>query len=115
MNLAPLRSLVREVNFGAHGVDAMVTIPDGAPVSTKIIWLTPVTEQRPAGSEFGRSEAIRSMAIRRDVLPAVPRGSTIAVTEHLLSSPTMWTVDGMEAVFSDHQRVIVVPYDEQQA
>ena len=103
MDLAALRSLVREVNFGTHGVDAVV---DG--VATRIIWLTPVTEPTPGG-DFARSEARRSMAIRRDDVPAVPRDATIAVTEHLLAAPSLWKVDSMEAVFSDHHRVVVVP------
>lgn len=108
MDLAPLRSLVREINFDAHGISAVVTIPGGSPVTTNIIWLTPTTELRPAG-DFGRSEPHRSLAIRRDDVPAVPRGTTIAVTEHLQTSPSQWVVDGMDAIFHDHHRVMVVP------
>jgi len=104
VDLAALRSLVREVNFGTHGVAATV---DGVP--TSIIWLTPVTEQTPGGADFGRNEARRSMAIRRDDVPAVPRGTVVAVTEHLQAAPSLWKVDSMDAVFSDHHRVVVLP------
>jgi len=108
MDLASLRSLVREVNFATHGVPAVVTIPLGAPVSTRIIWLSPTTAPTPEG-EFGRNEARRSMAIRRDEVPLVPRETVVAVTEHLQSEPTAWVVDGMDAIFHDHHRVVVVP------
>lgn len=108
MNLAPLRSLAREINFSTHGVSAVVTIPGGSPVTTTVIWLTPVIEPSPPG-DFGRSEARRSLAIPRDDLPAVPRGTRIAVTEHLQASPSSWAVDSMDAIFHDHHRVNVVP------
>jgi hypothetical protein len=103
MDLALLRSRVREINFSVHGVPAVV-----AGVSTRIIWLTPAAEERPPG-DFSRAEPRRSMAIRRDDVPAVPRGTLVAVTEHLLDAPTHWKVDSMDAVFSDHHRVVVVP------
>lgn len=111
MDLAGLRSLVREVNFQTHGVPAVVTPPDADPVSTRIIWLTPTTESLPTGNEIRRADSRRVMAIRRDDVPTVPRGTVIEVTEHLLTSPATWKTDAMENVFSDHHRVVVVPYE----
>ena len=111
MDLAALRSLVREVNFAVHGIPAEVTPqpPTDETVSTRIIWLQPLTDPQPPGSAFGRSETRRSMAIRRDDVPSIPRGTMVAVTEHLQAAPSLWKVDSMEAVFHDHHRVLVVP------
>lgn len=109
MDLAPLRSMVREIQFGTFGVPAIVSVPGQPNVSTNIVWLTPVSDDRPTGAEFARLEVRRSMAIRRDGVPSVPLGTTIAVTEHLLTSPSLWVVDGMDAIFQDHHRVVVRP------
>ena len=111
MDLAALRSLVREVNFAVHGIPAEVTPqpPTDETVSTRIIWLQPLTDPQPPGSAFGRSETRRSMAIRRDDVPSIPVGTLVAVTEHLREAPTLWKVDSMEASLHDHHRVLVVP------
>ena len=109
MDLAAVRSLVREVNFSVHGVPALVTIPDGPAVETSIIWLTPITEQVPGGTDLRRADPKRLMALRRDCIPTVPRGTRVEVTEHLQESPDLWTVDAVERVEPDHHRVIVVP------
>ena len=110
MDLSALRALVRDVNFETHGVPATVTVPDGEPVETRIIWLTPLDAEVPAGV-FQRQEPRRAMAIRRDDIPAVPRGSLIEVTEHLLTEIPIWVVDGMEATRYDHHRVVVRAYE----
>lgn len=105
--LADFRALVRDVNFGIHGVAAVVTVPDGAPVATPIIWLTSQTEASPG--TLARREVHHVMAIRRDDVPVVPRGTLVAVCEHLQTSPALWRVDSQEAVYPDHTRVWVVP------
>jgi hypothetical protein len=110
MDLAPLRTQVREVQFAVHGVAATVTVPSGVAVATRVVWLTPVAEEVPAGADLRRSEPRRIMAIRRDDLPSVPIGTLIKVTEHLLDSPSEWAVDGTETIRSDHYRVVVVPF-----
>ena len=89
----------------------MVTVPDGLPVETLVIWLMSLTEPVPVG-DFGRSSPRRMLAIRRDDVPTVPRGTLIEVTEHLLAAPTLWMVDAMESVQSDHHRVVVLPQQE---
>ena len=109
MDLALLKAQVREVNFTLHGVPAVVTPVGDGPVDTRVIWLAAVSEVRPSGADFARSETRRILAIRRDDVPAVPRGSTISVTEHLQEEPDLWKVDSTEATFSDHHRVVVVP------
>lgn len=112
MDLAALRSLVRETNFAVHGVPAVVTPPASASVETRIIWADrEATALVPGEGSFQRVEPRRIMAIRRDEVEAVPRGTIVAVTEHLLDAPTGWKVDAMDQVESDHFRVVVVPYD----
>lgn len=110
MDLAAIRAQVREVNFAVHGVAADVTVPNGTPVATRVIWMTPEPVDVP-GDGFRRNATRRVMAIRRDDVPAVTRGTLVAVTEHLLDDPIVWQVDSMDTVRSDHYRVVVVPYE----
>lgn len=105
MDLAGLRSFVREVQFNVHGVAAVVTVPDGTPVATRIIWIMPVTEP----TTDLRREPRRMLAVRRDEVPELPKGTTVEVTEHLLEEPTLWSVDGMADVLPDQHRCYVVP------
>jgi hypothetical protein len=109
LSIGALHGLVRNINFAAFGVAATVTVPGDPPIATKVIWLTAVNELRPDGSQFPRTESRRGMAIRRDEVPLLPRGTKIEVAEHLLTAPGTWIVDGSEATFSDHHRVVVVP------
>lgn len=111
MDVSALRELVRDVEFGVHGVAAVVTPPSAAPVATLVIWMTDTSEAVPVGSGFTRKEPRRILAIRRDEVPAVPRGTIVEVAEHTQTSPAIWRVDAMESVFPDHHRVVVVPYD----
>jgi len=110
VDLALLKSQVREVNFTLHGTPATVTLPEGSPVSTRVIWLTPETAEVPAGG-YQRSEARMLVAIRRDDVPAMPRGTIIASSPPLLAAPALWQVDAMETIRPDHHRVVVVPYE----
>ena len=110
MDLALLKSQVREVNFTLHGTPATVTVPDGTPTSTRVIWLTPDTAEVPA-SGYQRSEAKMVIAVPRDDVPAMPRGTIIASSPPMLAAPALWQVDGMETIRPDHHRVVVVPYE----
>jgi hypothetical protein len=109
VDLEGLRSLVREINFNVHGVAAVVTVPGGTPVATFVVWLTSQTEASPG--TLARSEVHHVMAIRRDDVPMVPRGTLVAVCEHLRTAPNLWRVDSQEAVYPDHARVWVVPVE----
>lgn len=111
MDLTSLRELMREVQFGVHGVEADVLVPGASEsVPTLVIWLTAQTQQVPAGEELTRAEAQEAMAIRRDDVPAVPIGTRITAPRHLQATPTEWVVDSMLKVETGHYRVIVVPY-----
>lgn len=109
-----LRESVRALQFAIHGVPATVTIPDGNPVETRIIWLTSITE--PIGiNGTSRADTRRTLAIRSDEVPTVPRGTIVEVTEHTRASPGMWRVDGVERVEPEHIRVFVLPVAEEES
>lgn len=93
----------------AFGVAATVTIPDGDPVETRIIWQPPITEEYPTGSEYRRATPRRRMAIPLSDVPNVPRGTVVLATEGLGADPIEWTVDETDRVDGDHHRVTVTP------
>lgn len=112
MDLGALRELVRDVNFATHGVPATVTLPGAPavpPITTRVIWLTPVPLQSPVGASFTRTEAQRIVAIPRDDVAEVPRGTLLAVTEPFQAAPVAWKVDGIDEVRADHYRAVVLP------
>jgi hypothetical protein len=114
MDFGALRSLVRELNFSAHGVDAIVTrpFPDATPITTRAIWVTPQTEDALNGTELQRREPRRVMALRKDEVPTVPRGTVIIAPPQGGESDARWRIDGIDRVEADHVRVIVVPDPE---
>lgn len=91
----------------AFGVAATVTIPDGDPVETTILWQPPITEEYPTGSEYRRATPRRRMAIPLSDVPTVPRGTVILAPEVSGEAAAEWSVDETERVDSDHHRVIV--------
>lgn len=107
MALAALRSTLRKVQFSTFGVAASVRVPGQPAVSTTIIWLTPISDDKPLGSGLPRREIQRAVAIRRDDVPSVPRGTVITVAEHLADASGNWVVDSLDAIFEDHHRVTV--------
>lgn len=105
MDLAPLRALARDVEFGVHGVPATV---GGVP--TRVIWLTEQTEQDPPTNELQRASSRRALAIRRDDIPTSPaRGTVIDVEAQGFVPASSWVVDSTAELFSDHTRVMVLP------
>lgn len=107
MNLAPLRALALDLNLSAHGVDVTVTV-DSEPIVTRGIWLTPTTEALPGGMGVQRHEPIRIMALRRDDVPTVPRGTLIEAPIRTGDPVQRWTVDSIERVEADQTRVVVI-------
>lgn len=110
MDLGSLRALALDVNFSAHGVPAIVTLSREDPITTRGIWLQPTTEDVPVG-DFTRREPRRVMALRRDEVPSVPRGTLIVAPEISGGPDKAWRADGMDRVDADHHRVIV-QFDE---
>lgn len=96
--------------FAAFGVAATVTRPprDDAPITTTGVWITPLTPELPGGMGLQRREIRRVLALRRDQVPTVPRGTIISAPEYAGQTPKTWRVDGYELEEADHHRVIVV-------
>lgn len=104
-----LRQLWVAPIFGVLGVPATVTRPDDAPIATTVIWVTPVMEDLPVGSdEFSRREPRKVLALRRDQVSTVPRGTVIEAPERKGGCSKVWKVDGLERQDSEHHRVIVI-------
>lgn len=109
MDLGPLRQVVLELNFDAHGVAATVTPVGGAPIITTGIWLDSLFEDPPLGKDYNRREPRRVLALRRDVISDLPRGSLIVAPETIGGTVRNWHVDSIEATRSDHIRAVVIP------
>lgn len=93
----------------AFGVDATVTVPGGSPVSTRVIWLPPITNENPPGSGLRRVESKRVLALPASAVPAAPRGTIVNAPELPGGPSANWRVDEGEKVAADEYRVIVVP------
>lgn len=111
MDLGSLRALALTVNLDAHGVPVVVTrpAPDDTPISTRGIWLTPVTDSVPGGLDLRHRDPIRIMALSRTAVPTVPRGTVIIGPEQAGGTDRTWRVDGTDRVEADTVRVIVIP------
>src|SRR6478672_10360913 len=123
MDLSSLRALVRNLNFAAHGVDAVLeTDPPGDPVATRGIWLSPETEDHPGGFDLRRRDRSYVLAVP---LADVPHGAIILAplppfAADLANPPpppaTMlrWQVDGFAGLESDHTRLrlVLAPLEE---
>lgn len=110
MDLGSLRSLARDVSFDTHGVDATVTrpFPDDAPITTRVIWVTATMEDVPAGLDLQRREARRSLAVRRDDVPTVPRGTIVLAPEPEGGAAQRWRVENPLRSDTATVRVVVV-------
>ncbi len=124
MDLSSLRALVRNLNFAAHGVDAIVESdpPGGFSIATRGIWLTPDTEDFPGALTLRRRERSYVLAVP---LADIPHGSIVLAplppfAADLLEAPPSpgallrWTVDGFAGLESDHTRLrlVLAPTEE---
>jgi hypothetical protein len=94
--------------FATFGVAATVTPKDEGPIATSVIWISPIQDLLPADSAFARREGMPVMALRRDEVPRVPRGTVVLAPEQAGGEIVAWMVDGMERVETDHYRVFVL-------
>lgn len=109
MELGALRDLVLELNLDTHGVPATVTAPGESAITTRVIWLTPVITDLPAGKDFDRREPRRMMVVSRAEVTNVPRGTIVAAPEKLGGDSRNWQIDSVETTDPDKFHVIVVP------
>lgn len=101
--------------LGAFGLSITVTrpAPDEGPVVTTGVWVPPLTEAQPFGTDFQRREPRKVMAIERSVaLPSLPRGTTILAAEEDGATVRTWRVDGLERTEADLFRVSLVPLSD---
>jgi len=106
MSLAALRALVLEVNVAAHGMPVTVTIPNGQPVATNGIWLTPETDGE------GRKEGIHVLSIPKADVASVPRKSIVVGAPAGGDQTLRWMVDSTAKVETDRVYVVLVPAPE---
>ena len=99
-------------NWFVHGVPATVTRPREVGISTRVIWVTPVSDDLPGGTDFQASRPERIAALRLDDVPSTPRGTIIEAPERGGGVVKRWEVDGWDAAEADHVRVIVRPAAE---
>lgn len=98
----------------AFGRSATVTrpAPDDTPVTTDVVWMSPLTETFPGGATLGRREAVRALAIAKADVPVVPRRTRIVVAEIEGGTTRTWEVDTVDQIEADCTRVLVVPTPE---
>ncbi len=110
MDLGALRSLVRDINFGVHGMPATVTrpFPDDTPIVTRVVWVLPSTDAVPLGADFQRQDVRRVVALRRDEVPTVPTRTIVVAPETAGGADQRWRVEGPERMEADHGRYVVV-------
>jgi hypothetical protein len=86
--------------------------PQDDPIATRVIWSTPSPEAMPGG-DFSRREPVRVMALRRDEVPTVPRGTHIDAPEMPGGAVKTWKVDSFEREDTAQTRVFVVPVGDE--
>lgn len=96
--------------FSAFGVPVTVTrpAPDDDPIVTTGVWVSPIPDDVPVGMEFQRRERRKVLALDRDAVPTVPRGTVIVAPERDSEDAQTWRVDSLEQEDADHHRVRVV-------
>ncbi len=95
--------------FDAFGVAVTVTPSVGDPVETTGAWILPSTESAPSAFAVQRREPREVMALRRDEVGSVPRGTVIDAPPYGSDVSQRWKVDGFDRVEADIVRVVLVP------
>jgi len=91
------------------GLPATVTRPHEPAITTTVAWVPPLTEEHPSGATAARRrESRKVLAVRRDQVPTVPRGTVIVAPEELDGTDETWRVDGVEHEEHDHYRLVVL-------
>lgn len=110
MNMQAVRALALDVAMATHGVDAVVTVPGGAAVSTRLIWLVAPDDVAPVGRDLQRRDPRRVGAIPLDAsLPDIPRGSLVVAALPGATDTRRWFVEGVDQAQADQQRVLLKP------
>jgi hypothetical protein len=113
VDLGPLRTLATSIAFDCSpgGVDATVTrpFPDTTPITTRGVWVAPMDESQPYGTDYRKREPRRVLALPRADVPTLPRGTVIVAPEAPGGANVNWRVDGLDSsVVPGHLRAIVI-------
>lgn len=92
----------------AFGVDATVTPPGAAAVSTRVIWHAPNTVEVGDG-DLQRREMRRVLTVPASDVAKLPRETLIKAPESKGQTVRDWKVDSSERLDYDHHRAFVVP------
>lgn len=119
MSFDALRASMLSLQFDMDGVAVTITRPAPDTVALTLptggIWMTPLDEQEPTGTDFSRRDPRKVMAVARtETLPTLPRGTLIVAAELDGGTPYTWRVDGYERPLEpDLMRVILVRVADQ--
>lgn len=104
MDLGSVQTLRLDASFSVLGVPATVTrpAPDDTPIATTGIWQSPLEEDAPFGTDLNRREPRRVLALRRDSVPTLPRGTRVLAPEKPGGANKAWSVDGLEQRVDPH-------------
>lgn len=107
-----LRDLVFDTNLAAGritgaAVDVTVTPVNGSPIETTGLWATPLQQDEPT-MDAKRHERIRIMALTREAVPTLPKGSIVLAPERPDGIAVGWRVEGFEVEEVEHRRVVLV-------
>jgi hypothetical protein len=95
---------------GPMGTQAAITRPWENPISTKIIWIGPIEkESPPVGLEYAKRGARELMAVRKDEVPKLQRGSIVNAAGPPGDTVRDWQVDSIARSDRDYFYAIVVP------
>lgn len=109
MDLGSVRTLVVDLNWAVLGVPITVFLA-GVPagIETRGIWLTYQPEELPTATNLKRGVPRRVLALRRDEVATVPRGTFIEAPPIAGAENQTWIVDGYLEQRDDHHRVIMM-------
>lgn len=109
MDLETIRQLVSDLGFSVAGIPATLQGPWESPLEGRIVWLRNLEEDAPYGTQYAKVGARRRMAIQRDGVTNIPKGSIVTAPEEIGAEATDWQVDGTEEVTRTHFLVAVTP------
>lgn len=94
----------------AFGVNGTVALPPAyqTAVSTKIVWLPPITVEVPNEGGYTRREQRLVMALDKAQVLTVPRGTQILAPAAEGGANKKWLVDSFVHGDDEHHRVVVI-------
>lgn len=98
-----------DVVLDAFGIEGTVTrpAPNDTPLTgVSIVWAGVLMEDTPSGVTAHRREAIKGLAVAREQVPVLPKGSVIEVAEIDGGPVKTWRVDAPDR--SDAQWIHVI-------